>query len=350
MGNEIINDQKPDGVSSKGIALPLKTGTVGDNLSASFIYFKDIIIDNLKLITGSLAVLVVLYVSLSVFIRKTEVWTAFSSTFSSAIDSSQAGMDEAGMIFFKKFMLFYQEMSVSGFFFFFFLPFFYPVLYYMYHRLFRKSEAFADLPKRGFWGWLFMQFITLIVGGVMYLLLSGIFGGIITLVTVILMKAGTAGIILSVLIIIAGVVCFIMFSLLCIALVMLAKMLTLFKRTGPFRAIRLALKTMFNAAGTRKGGVMGLNAWHLVGLGFLVGLISMGITSILYMVMVPVIFIIPVDSANAQIAFSSFYLVLILAVTFFQWMLELLVLSVYLSENMVFNSYPMRDELIRNAE
>ena len=183
MANENLHEAAVQNLPSKGIELSLKTGTVGDNLAASFRYFKDIIVNNWKLILGSFAVLALVYVAGAVFIRKTELWEIFITGFRSAFDSGELGVDDTGADFLNKFMVLYQEITITSYFFFLLLPFLYPVIYYIFHRLFRESEAFSGLAIRGFWSWLFWQLLTLMLGGIMFMLLIAISIGIISLLS-----------------------------------------------------------------------------------------------------------------------------------------------------------------------
>lgn len=337
---DIVQENQP------GLAMPMKTGTVGDNFSATFKYLKDIFIKNWKFMLVIALVMAAVATIGFTFLKNSSFWNILNG--SNDLNNYESG----DMAIFTKIMQLYNQFNMINMGLLLVLPVLIPFVYYFFYKFIKPSEILTDMPVRGFWKWFWSSIWSALVVGLLYVLafivVYAIFiGGIAALAAIGGGVVMAIGLIILIPLFIAALAFFMFFGI--FSVLTMLPFVNLFKNIGPFKALKYSIKAIFSQAGSRKGGMWGLNCWHLIGLMFLMQLIVISIGSIFSLITIPGYMLTMDSSATVQfvVMFGIFFIKIFYYLL--AYVLPLVSQSIYFSEQLTFSNYPLREELINNG-
>ena len=319
---------------------PLKTGTVGDNLSANFAYTRDMIIENWKSILIAGLIMVVFDLALNIVFQKYHLF-----------DSQLANQTQVAKNIYGDFVgSILAKSGARGIRYYFIIPFVFGVAMFRIYRFARTSEAFDELPKRSFVPWMIAKLVNIVVA---WLFITIIFGIVMTVVIIIIAIAFAIKMlpftILGVVLSIAGFGLCVGLILVMIGVSCQISMFSFFKKVYPIRAIKYSLYAVFKGSGSRRGGLFGLNLWHLVGLSLLVYIIIIVFSSFFSVGIMIANAFIPQTIPFAQYIANGIFVLIDVFLNIITWFFVGVYPMIYVSENLAFSSHPIKQEILDRA-
>jgi hypothetical protein len=319
---------------------PLKTGTVGDNLTASFNYTKNMILENWKMILFAGVFLIGIDLAVNILIQKSE--------FISSIITSQTQMvnqvygDVMGPLIAKMNERSFRVLSI--------LPFLIVISMFRFHRFVRSSEACEDMPKRRFITWLLATFGNQMIASFFMMIVLGIMMTVMIIIIALsfapkLLPLTILGVVLS----ISGFCIFVIAIFLLYAISTQITAFSLFRKVYPIAAIKYSIYSLFKSSGSRKGGIFGLNLWHFIGLSILVTIALMMFNAFFDIAIMIVNIFIPKTIPAAQYVANAIFTMISLFVSLIYYFFMLVYPMIYVSENLAFSSHPIKQEIIDRA-
>lgn len=325
-------------LSSRGLKSPIQTGTAGDNLSTAFAHMKEIFLQHWKFLAISGVCLSLVDVILQVIFRKynislfNESTQIFKQVYGDLIGSMLARTYSSSI---RIYCLY---------------PFFILLAAFRFHRFARVSEAFEQLPKRGFIKWIIMTALNQFVSILGLYIFCGIYIGAVVLVVFLLMLPSiTVLTVIGVIIAIAAGIFFFILILACAGILNQIQIFSLFRKVYPIAALKYAISSSFNPSGSRKGGFWGLNLWHFVGVTLLAYLVVMVFGSIVSVFVLIFVAVLPSSVPFAQYLGSVIFVLMytfVNVISYFFWYTSA---AVYVSENIAFGDNHIQEEITARA-
>ncbi|HNX59672.1 MAG TPA: hypothetical protein PKK43_11280 [Spirochaetota bacterium] len=326
-------------LSARGLKSPIQTGTAGDNLSTAFAHMKDIFLQYWKFIVISGVCLSLIDVVLQMIFRKYNI-SLFNESTTQVL--KQVYGDFIGSMLAKTYN---NSLRIYCLY-----PFFILLAAFRFHRFARVSEAFEQLPKRGFIKWIIMTGVNQFVSILGLYIFCGIYIGVVVLIVVLLtLPSITVLTVIGVIFAIAAGIFFFILILACAGILNQIQIFSLFRKVYPIAALKYAISSSFNPSGSRKGGFWGLNLWHFVGVTLLAYLIVMMFGSIVSIFVLVFVAVLPSSVPFAQYLGGVVFVVMytfVNVISYFFWYTSS---AVYVSENMAFGDNHVQEEIIARA-
>jgi hypothetical protein len=327
-------------ITNKGLQVPVRTGTVGDNLSLSFSSTKDIITEYWKYFLVIGLIIAAANMATTAFLLKlpvvesvaTEMKKQMASVYGSFISSviMTGYLRSIGLMIF--------------------LPAFLIAIVYRFQKFAVVSEVFEDLPKRGFISWLLWYVLNWFTGTILWYIMLAIYTLIIVLAIVLLFQIDFLALkIFAVILGIAGGIFFFIFIFVYVGLINQIAVFTLFRKVYPIAAVRYSILSSFKTSGSRKGGFWGLNLWHFIGLSLLAYLIVATFSYTTGFLLILVDALLPQSIPGMGIISSAMFGVVNVftyTISYFFWYMTS---AIYVAENMTYGAHPLREEILKRA-
>jgi hypothetical protein len=293
------------------ISEPIKTGSIGDNLSLSFSITRKMLAHQWHLMLVMAFFAGITTIGFNILIKN----LGFDLPESSSLDNVTGSIKTIpAYIILYIFLL--NRFSV------------------MIHA----SEAFEDIPKRKF---------------------AAVFGYFLLnyLLTIFLMAIITVPFFITIVIPLVGPFIFMfilpIFLLLILYFIAIASqplIYSYFKKIYPIRAWKFSVKGVFSRAGHRRGGLFGLNIWHFIGVCLLASLINVIVAALIY---APTLYlsstIVPSDIPYLKHITTSVTVMISMCVYYVIYYFTFTTSAVYVSELLAFGENDIREEIASRA-
>ncbi len=322
------------------LEVPVKTGTIGDTISIAFKGGIAAIREKATLYLAVGLIATALSMAAAYFVKQ----LGFYETFAELMQSS---FNEVYGEFFGNYIFNNYLRMISGGVA--LLVVFFPIIYQLY-KFIISAPVFAEIEKRGFIKWLLAVLVNSTVSfTLLYLAFLVSMAIFIFIIVLLFVTKNVFAIIIGVLLSIVCIVLFIAMILILSGVLIQISVLSVFRHIYPIKAVVLALRSSLSQSGSRSGGFLGGNIWHCVlfsvilsitmnVIGGMIGLIDFG-SYFLVSATVP-------GLEYVTLGLYSFFNVILFAFNVF--VMSTATVS-YISENMLFGVYPLREELVKRA-
>lgn len=335
------NMEMHENVEPASEGLPLSTGTIGDTISKAFAGAFGQLKTNIIFFSILAAVCAAVAVVLALALKQFNLYEMFIREMDNSFH--QVYGELFGSLLLNNYIR--TIPYAVGY-----LVIIVPLSYKVYSFV-KSHQAFAGLQKRGFVSWLLWWYpVNVIVYMLLCMLVIVAIGAIVVLVDTLLFVSGNIfAIILGVIVAVLAAAALFASTLAYYAVLNQVPIFSMIRRMYPIRTLSCALRSACSESGTRSGGILGGNLWHCILFSLILWLIMYAISMFSESLFFGLDFLIPKTIEGASlvvIAMYSFIRTYVLAFTVY---LMTIAHVLFISENMVFGVYPLRQELENRA-